>query len=133
MKKFKLLFAALPLLLMSFSFADQKPGPGKWRFIADKNVRYGPDHDVIIVTGNDNYSQLRLKVTDAPLKINDMKVHFENGNVFDVSIRNEIRQGGQSRVIDLPAGSRNIKKVEFWYSTIGTQQGTARVALWGKR
>jgi len=133
MKKFKLLFAALPFLLMSFSVADQNLGPGKWRFIADKNVRYGPDHDVIIVTGNDNYSQLRLKVTDAPLKINDMKVHFENGNVFDVSIRNEIRQGGQSRVIDLPAGSRNIKKVEFWYSTIGTQQGTARVALWGKR
>ena len=133
MKNFKLLFAALPFLLMSFSFADQDIQPGKWRFIADKNVRYGPDHDVIIVTGNDNYSQLRLKVTDAPLKINDMKVHFENGNVFDVSIRNEIRQGGQSRVIDLPAGSRNIKKVEFWYSTIGTNQGTARVALWGKR
>ena len=53
MKNFKLLFAALSLLLMSFSFADQNPGPGKWRFIADKNVRYGPDHDVIIVTGTD--------------------------------------------------------------------------------
>jgi hypothetical protein len=133
MKNFKLLFAAIPLLLMSFSFTNQKIQPGKWRFIADKNVRYGPDHDVIIVTGNDNYRQLRLKVTDAPLKINDMKVHFENGEVFDVSIRSEIAKGGQSRVIDLPGASRNIRKVEFWYSTIGTQQGTSRVALWGKR
>jgi hypothetical protein len=133
MKKFRLLFAALPLLLMSFSFTGDQIRPGKWKFIADKNVRYGPDHDVIIVTGNDNYSQLRLKVTDAPLKVNDMKVHFENGGVFDVSIRREIAKGGQSRVIDLPAGSRSIKKVEFWYSTIGTQQGTSRVALWGKR
>ena len=49
MKKFRLLFAAIPLLLMSFSFTDQDISPGKWRFIADKNVRYGPDHDVIIV------------------------------------------------------------------------------------
>ena len=133
MKKFRLLFAALPLLLMSFSFTADQIRPGKWKFIADKNVRYGPDHDVIIVTGNDNYSQLRLKVTDAPLKINDMKIHFENGNVFDVSIRSQIAKGGQSRVIDLPAGSRSVRKVEFWYSTIGTNQGTARVALWGKR
>jgi hypothetical protein len=133
MKNFRLLFAALPLLFMSFSFADQDIRPGKWRFIADKNVRYGPDHDVIVVSGNANFSQLRLKVSDAPLKVNDMKIHFENGNVIDVSIRSEIRQGSQSRVIDLPAGSRNIRKVEFWYSTIGTNQGTAKVALWGKR
>lgn len=132
MKKFRLLFA-LPLLVMSFSFTDPTIQPGKWRFIADKSVRYGPDHDVIVITGNDNYRQLRLKVTGAPLNINDMKVHFENGNVFDVSIRSKIKKGGQSRVIDLPAGSRSIRKVEFWYSTIGAQQGAARVALWGRR
>jgi hypothetical protein len=133
MQRLKALFAAIPFLLMSFSGTDETTGQPRWRFIADKNVRYGPDHDVIHVTGNDNYRQLKLRVTDAPLKINDMKVHFENGEVFDVAIRNQIRQGGESRVIDLPGGSRSIRKIEFWYSTIGVLKGTARVAVWGKR
>lgn len=133
MNKLKFLLAAIPFLLLSFTVADKPTQPNKWRFIADKNVRYGPDRDVIHVTGNDSFRQLKLKVTDAPLKISDMKVHFENDEVFDVQIRNEIRQGGESRVIDLPGGSRRIKKVEFWYSTVGVLKGTARVALWGKR
>jgi len=133
MNKLKFLLAAIPFLLLSFSTANKSLQPNKWRFIADKNVRYGPDHDVIHVTGNDSFRQLKLRVTDAPLKINDMKVHFENDEIFDVQVRNEIRQGGESRVIDLPGGSRRIKKVEFWYSTVGVNKGTARVALWGKK
>jgi hypothetical protein len=133
MQCFKILFAAIPFLLMSFAPVKEISHAQRWKFIADKNVRYGPDHDVIHVTGNDNYRQLKLRVTDAPLKINDMKVHFENGEVFDVSIRHEIRKGGESRVIDLPGGSRSIRKIEFWYSTIGVLKGTARVAVWGRR
>lgn len=133
MQRLKIFFAVLPFLLMSFSATEETAGQSKWRFIADKNVRYGPDHDVIHVTGNDNYRQLKLRVTDAPLKINDMKVHFENGEVFDVAIRSEIRKGGESRVIDLPGGSRSIRKIEFWYSTVGVLKGTARVAVWGRR
>ena len=84
MNKLKFLLAAIPFLLLSFTVADKPTQPNKWRFIADKNVRYGPDRDVIHVTGNDSFRQLKLKVTDAPLKINDMKVHFENDEVFDI-------------------------------------------------
>jgi len=128
MKFFKpLLFIAI-LAISGFASDVQQ-----WKFIADKNVRFGIDHDVIIVTGNDAYRQLKLRVTDAPLKINDMKVHFENDDVFDVSVKSELRKGSESRVIDLPGGSRRIKKIEFWYSTIGVTKGTSRVAVWGKR
>lgn len=128
----KIILTAFPFFLLSFTVAKNNV-QSKWRFIADKNVRYGPDHDVIHVTGNDNYRQLKLHVTDAPLKINDMKVYFENGEVFDVSVRSEIGQGGYSRVIDLPGRSRSIRKIEFWYSTVGVLKGTARVAVWGRR
>ena len=127
-----ILLLATTLALFSFNRAEKFKAP--WKFIGDKTVGFGVDHDVIHAGNvNDDFRQIRLHVTNGPLKMYDMKVHFENGNVFDVSIRNEIAKGGQSRVIDLPAGSRNIRKVEFWYSTIGTQQGTSRVALWGKR
>lgn len=127
MKKSILLFAATLLFASVSSFAQ-------WRFIADKWVGFGVDHDVIH-TGNinDDFRQLKLKVTDGPLKMYDMKVYFDNGTVQDVSIRIRIPQGGESRVIDLDGGLRHIKKIEFWYETKGFRKGRARVAVWGNR
>ena len=84
------------------------------KFIGDKRVNFLVDRDVIHVTGNDNYSQIKLKVTDNPVHIFDMDIYFENGDKFDVSIRNRIPKGGKSRIIDLPGESRSIKKFEFW-------------------
>jgi hypothetical protein len=103
-----------------------------WRFIADRMVAFGVDHDVI-VTGNtnDDFRKLKLRVTDGPLKMYDMKVYFDNGSVQDVSIRSLIRQGGESRVIDLDGGLRHIKRIEFWYETKGFRKGRSRVAVWG--
>ncbi|MBK7307015.1 MAG: hypothetical protein IPI88_08200 [Chitinophagaceae bacterium] len=103
-----------------------------WRFIADKMVAFGVDHDVII-TGNtnDDFRKLKLRVTDGPLKMYDMKVYFDNGDVQDVSIRAQIRQGGESRVIDLDGGLRHIRRIEFWYETKGFRKGRSRVAVWG--
>lgn len=133
MRLLKIIIAAFSLTLIGFSPAKEINQPGKWKFIGDKNVHFGVDRDVIHVTGNDNYRQLKLRVTSAPLKILDMKVHFENGDVFDVAIRSQIRQGGESRVIDLPGASRSIRKIEFWYTTAGVLKGSARVAVWGRR
>jgi hypothetical protein len=42
-----------------------------------------------------------------------MNIYFENGDKFDVAIKNKIPKGGESRVIDLPGGSRSVKKIEF--------------------
>ena len=105
-----------------------------WKFIADKKVSWGVDHDVIY-TGNvnDDFRQLKLKVTDGPLKMYDMKVYFDNGEVQDVSIRFQIRQGGESRVIDLNGGLRHLSKIEFWYETKGFMKGRDRMAVWGKK
>jgi len=105
----------------------------QWKLIGVKKVSFLIDRDVIHVTGNDNYRQLKLKVTEGPVHILDMDVYFENGDKFDVSIRNRIPKGGESRVIDLPGGSRNIKKIEFWYETKGFLKGRARVAVLGRR
>ena len=121
----------LCLSVVLFSFNAQQ---GKWKFIGDKNVAYGVDHDVLHVTNlNDHFTKIKFKVTDAPLKIMDVKVYFDNDEVFDVAVKSEVRQGGETRVIDLPGGVRKLKKIEFWYSTIGTNKGKARVAVWGKR
>ncbi len=120
------------LLALSFFFLAAAKAQNGWRFIADKTVAFGADHDVI-VTGNtnDDFRKLKLRVTDGPLKMYDMKVYFDNGDVQDVSIRIRIPQGGESRVIDLDGGLRHIKRIEFWYETKGFRKGRSRVAVWG--
>ena len=120
--------------LASFSFITiERDLFQSWQFIGDRKVNFLIDRDVIHVTGNDNYRQIKLKVTNGPVHILDMDIYFENGDKFDVAIRSRIPQGGESRVIDLPGGSRSIKKIEFWYETKGFKKGRARVAVWGRR
>jgi hypothetical protein len=130
MKRIKYLLIIVAIISISW----MNKSSGDWRFIADKWVSFGVDHDVIVLgNANDAFTKLKLRVTDGPLKIYDMKVYFDNGAVQDVSIRNTIRQGGESRVIDLDGGTRHLSKIEFWYETKGFKKGKARVAVWGKR
>lgn len=106
-----------------------------WKFIADKTVDYGVDRDVIHLGDlRDDFRQIKLNVTHAPLRMFDMKIHFDNGEVQDVELRAVIPQGGESRVIDLAGGVRHIEKIEFWYKP-GAQgrKGQSRVAVWGRK
>jgi hypothetical protein len=127
-------FLLLAAIIMCLSCAGKPPDWGNWRFIGEKWVAFGVDHDVIVV-GNTagELSQLKIRVTSGPLKLYDMKVYFDNGGVQDISIRANIPQGGESRVIDLNGGVRRLQKIEFWYETKGLRKGRARVAVWGRR
>ena len=130
-----LCLSATTFLIFSFIEKNNELNTqASWKFIADKKVSFGVDHDVIH-TGNinDDFRQLKLRVTDGPLKIYDMKVYFDNGEMQDVSIRFQIRKGGESRVIDLNGGLRHLSKIEFWYETKGFVKGRARIAVWGKK
>jgi hypothetical protein len=125
----------MALALISFSpLSKDDTIAAPWKFIADKWVGWNVDHDVIH-TGNinDDFRQLRLRVTDGPLKVYDMKVHFDNGEVQDVPLRVLIPKGRYSRIIDLNGGLRHISKIEFWYETKGFAKGKARVAVWGRK
>lgn len=132
MKFLKSLLFVTAVALLSFTTIESN-GFQQWKLIGQKRVSFAIDRDVIHVTGNDNYRQIKLKIKDGPVHILDMDVHFENGDKFDVSIKQRIAQGGESRVIDLPGGSRNIKKIEFWYETKGFRKGRGSVQVWGKR
>jgi hypothetical protein len=106
---------------------------GEWFFLGDKKVGFGVDHDVINF-GNwkDDVRQIKLKITDGPLKMYNMKIHFDNGTTQVVELRNRFAQGSESRVIDMDGGLRHLTKIEFWYETKGFARGKARVAIWGR-
>ncbi|MEP7267998.1 MAG: hypothetical protein ABI844_10260 [Saprospiraceae bacterium] len=128
--KIKFFFCIALFGLMFSSFTQ----PGDWNRIGERSVKFTSDKDVIRVGGNDEYSKLKIKVVDAPLHLGDMDVYFENGEHFDVALRENIRQGGESRVIDLPGNKRRIDRIEFKYHTTGkVRGGTANVIVFGKR
>ena len=128
------LIASVFCLTTSFtSTTSTKKNGGEWFFLEDKKVGFGVDHDVIHF-GNwkDDVRQLKLKVTDGPLKMYNMKIYFDNGSVQNVELRNRFAQGSESRVIDMDGGLRHLTKIEFWYETKGFVRGRSKIAVWGK-
>ena len=129
MKNKLIILSGLFLIALS-SFTLQ----ADWKLIGERSVKFSSDKDIIKVGGNDWYTKLKIKVVDAPLHIADMDVKFENGEKFDIAIKENIRQGGESRVIDLPGGERRIDRIEFRYRTTGRlRNGTANVIVFGRR
>jgi hypothetical protein len=111
----------------------EKSTDSDWFFLEDKKVGFGVDHDVIHF-GNwkDDVRQIKLKITDGPLRMYNMKIHFDNGSIQNVELRNRFAQGSESRVIDMDGGLRHLTKIEFTYETKGFVRGKSRIAVWGK-
>ena len=133
MTKFFTALLAVTMFSVFTSFKLVETSNAEWKFIGDKSVRFGVDRDVIHCgNANDDFRQIKLKVTDGPLKMYNMKIHFDNGQVQDVPLRNKFIAGSESRVIDLLGGLRHLKKIEFTYETKGFLRGRSRVEVWGR-
>lgn len=129
---FSLVLAVLFTLSSAFKSSEATSAP--WRFLGDKNVNFSVDRDVLHFSNwGDDVRQLKLKVTDGPLKMYSMTIHFDNGSTQNVELRNHFAQGTWSRVIDLDGGLRHLTKIEFVYETQGFLKGKSRVAVWGKK
>jgi hypothetical protein len=131
------------LLLTTFSFLfilmvkAQKPEiimsnkPG-WHKIGETTVNFKTDKDALLVLGADKFKSILIKVTDAPIHLDDLEVYYESGNKQDVQIRSDFKKGGESHVIDLNGLGRNLKKVAFKYRTVPNWKGDkAHVELYG--
>jgi hypothetical protein len=108
MKTIKI-FSSLLLLTLFTQGMAQNVALADWRFIADKRVNYGVDRDVILFGDiKDDFRQIRLRITDGPLRMYDMKIYFDNGDVQDVALKANFRQGEETRIIDLKGGLRHL-------------------------
>lgn len=131
-------FLILALALSTFSFVSPTPAeaeafPPRWERLGVRKVNYRVDRDEIYVTARDGlFTAVKLKVTQSPLTMRRMVIHFRNGQTQEVAIKRNFPRGGESRVIDIRGGKRVIKKVVFYYDTKGLR-GRATVQLWGRR
>ncbi|HEX7186081.1 MAG TPA: hypothetical protein VF756_29920 [Thermoanaerobaculia bacterium] len=129
-------FAFLALLSMVL---PAEAGPRKhrargWELLGARTVTDGADHDTIAVTASKGtFRSLQIHVEGRAVQFRDMKIHFANGDVQNVELRNVIPAGGESRVIDVEGrGDRAIRSVEFWYDAQSLGGKKATVKLYGK-
>jgi len=93
-----------------------------------------PTRDVITVTGDDAFRNLKFKVIDAPIQMLSMRVEFENGEVQDSPVDFRMEKVHESRVIDLNGVVRAIKVVSFTYRTVRPGvRGKAKLLRFGQK
>jgi hypothetical protein len=133
----KLCFVLLVTFLAASVIQAQKPEvvttkkPG-WHKIGDATVDFKSDRDEFVIVGANKFRAIRVKVKDAPIHIEDLKVRFEGDAMEDVPLRSQLRAGSESRVINLRNTNAELRKVEFVYHTIPNSKAErAQVELWG--
>jgi len=103
-----------------------------WHKIGETTVNFQKEKDEILVLGADRFASIKFKVTDAPIDLKDLEVYYESGDKQDVKINMPIKMAGESRVIDLNGGERNLKKIVFVYKTLPNRKDEkAHVEIWG--
>jgi hypothetical protein len=137
MKKIMMMFS---MMLGAMGFADifaQKPAvvtsnePG-WQHIGQVSASFKSQKESIEVLGADEFTAIRLKVSQAPLHIEKLQVVYESGDTEDIDVRSQINAGTETRVISLKHPDRDIARVSFTYHTVNNSKGEqADVQLYG--
>ncbi|NJO35630.1 MAG: hypothetical protein HC869_23705, partial [Rhodospirillales bacterium] len=103
-----------------------------WELLGSKKVGFIVDRDVVHVGRSEGrFRAIKIRVRNAPIYMNDLKVVYANGAPDDLPIRTDIRNGGESRAIDLRGRDRAIREVQMVYRSRPTFQGFATVEVWG--
>ncbi|MFN2385496.1 MAG: hypothetical protein ABR576_04315 [Thermoanaerobaculia bacterium] len=105
-----------------------------WVLLGERTVNDRAETDEILVgPGRGGFDALRVEVRRAPIRFYDMKVHYGNGAVQDVELRDVLNAGGYSRVIDLRGDERTIRRVVFRYETRSPGGRRAVIRLYGRK
>lgn len=105
---------------------------GRWEYLGQSNVDGARDHDNIVVTrARGLYRAIQIKVENSAIEFDHVIVHYGNGTVEPIQIRNVIPAGQQTRVIDLPGSRRVIRSVELFYSRANFNGRKPKVRLFG--
>ncbi len=126
------------LLLVSvvalFALCSALAYAATWSKIGERHVNDRADHDTVMVTGDRGmFDALKFKVSGHAVHFIKVVVHFRNGGKQELQMRDVIPAGGESRVIDLNANNRVIRKIDFWYEANSIGKAGATVAIWGRR
>lgn len=103
-----------------------------WHRIGKTTVNFQKEKDEIKIIGSNKFSAIKFKVLDAHINLISLEVYYSSGDRQDINLNMHIKRGGESKVIDLNSGERNLQKVVFIYKTMPNYKDKkAHVQLWG--
>ena len=103
-----------------------------WHKIGETTVNFVKEREEILVTGSDRFAAIKFKVLDAPIQLTDLEVYFESGDKQVIKVNSSIKAAGESRVININGGERDLKKIVFIYKTLPNRKDDkAHVEIWG--
>ncbi len=131
---FRSAFIAFLLVLTGiFAAGDAFARPGDWELLGEKRVGFIVDRDVIRVGRSEGrFRSIKLRVQDNDIEILDLKVIYANGQVDDLPVRQFIRQGGETRAIDLKGEARAIREIQVLYRSRPSLKGQALLKVFGQ-
>jgi hypothetical protein len=104
-----------------------------WEQLGCRKVGFLVDKDVIHVgRGEGRFRSIRLQVSGNKVHMMDLKVIYANGAPDDIPVREEIRDGGQTKALDLRGEHRAIKEIEMVYRSQPNFKGEATVCVEGQ-
>lgn len=120
-------------LALSSILAGAALAAGRWEVLGTTNVTDRLDHDTLVVTrAQGTFKAVKLKVLGHGVEFRSMKIHFANGDVQNVELRDKIPAGGESRVIDVEGYDRGIRSIEFLYDAQALRGRHAKVRVFGQ-
>jgi hypothetical protein len=129
-KALQVILSALLLTILGQVLYAQ--GNGRWVYLGEANVDGNADHDRIKIGRDDGrFRAIQIHVERAPIEFQRVVVHYGNGVDEEIAIRNRIRPGGKTRVIDLRGRDRVIDSVEFWYARARYDSAKPKLRLYG--
>ncbi len=115
------------------------PGPpprGRWEELGCGKVGIKADHDTIKVGRREGrFRAIQLRVRGNDVNILDLKVVYDHGPPDDIRVRSLIRDGDETRPLDLRGERRVIDRVDLAYKIplgVNLIKGPAKVCVFGQ-
>lgn len=109
--------------------ANDKTG---WHKISETTVDFKKDRDEVMILGANRFAAIQFKVVDAPIDLLNLEIFYESGDIQKIDVNSTVKAPGESRVIDLNGGERNLSKIVFVYKTLPNRKDDkAHVEIWG--
>jgi hypothetical protein len=113
---------------------SQRAAGEDWVRLGQREVAFRTERDTIMVTGVEGrFTKVVVEVNGNGIEVRDLELHFGDGSKQDVQVRQQIPQGGRTRVIDIEGAARVINRVVIVYKTEDRADGRATIVLHGLR
>ena len=105
-----------------------------WELLGERKVDFVRDKDEMDITSENKYTAVAFYVRDRDVRLNEVKIFYQNGDKLEPTLDDVIPADQYSRVIEIDKEGRVLDKIEFRYRTTGNiLKGRADVLVMGKR